>query len=332
MDEASKATPPELALPVIYGKKAIIVGDHRQLPPLVDGNEIKETLISIGENRLAKTLSRQEFDKSQFENLFENIDTSIKGTFDTQYRMHPAINNVIAQFYSKDGGLNCGLPIEEEFHSSFEEPMSRFHGLKFNNILTPETHVLWINVDTPEVKEGTSRVNFGEVEAINNILEGIKKSNGFQEFKNWLEPQTKEEKQIGLISFYGKQIRYLDRMIKNNHEDIPIRLSTVDRFQGMERNIIIVSMVRSNKIATSKEQMPDYELYDKLGYPKQDSLGFAEFPNRLNVALSRARRLLIIVGNKDHFCKKEIYKNVFDEISASKHGRIIEAKELIINE
>ena len=62
MDEASKATPPEIALPILYGKKAIIVGDHRQLPPMVDDEDIKETLIAIGEKDLAKTLSRSEFD------------------------------------------------------------------------------------------------------------------------------------------------------------------------------------------------------------------------------------------------------------------------------
>ena len=328
MDEASKATPPELALPILYGKKAIIVGDHRQLPPMVDGDEIKNTLIAIGEKALAKTLSRSEFDKSQFQNLFENIDSSIKGTFDTQYRMHPAINDVIRQFYIEDGGLDCGLPLDETEHHSFDNPMSRYHGLTFENVLSPETHVLWVNVDSPEIKEGTSRVNYGEIEAINNILKAIKDSDGITEFNNWLTPQTDEEKQIGIISFYGKQVNYINRMLKENHSDIPTRLSTVDRFQGMERNLLIVSMVRSNKIATSKEQQSDVELYGELGYPKQSSLGFAESPNRLNVALSRARRLLVIVGNREHFCTKEIYKNVFDTISSSERGKVIEAIEL----
>lgn len=115
-------------------------------------------------------------------------------------------------------------------------------------------------------------------------------------------------------------------MLKNNHGDIPVRLSTVDRFQGMERNIIIVSMVRSNKIASSQNQQPNYELYGELGYQKQESLGFAELPNRLNVALSRARRLLIVVGNSEHFCRKNIYKNVFDIIQ--QNGKIINTEEL----
>lgn len=327
-DEASKATPPELALPILYGKKAIIVGDHRQLPPMIDGDEIKDTLISIGEKDLARTLSRSEFDKSQFQNLFESIDSSIKATFDTQYRMHPVINDVIRQFYIEDGGLNCGLELDEKEHQSFNDPMSRYHGLTFKDVLSPHTHVLWINVDTPEIREGTSRVNYGEIEAINNALKVIKRSKGITELNNWLAPQTEEEKQIGVISFYGKQVNYINRMLKENHSDIPTRISTVDRFQGMERNVIIVSLVRSNKIATIKDQPPNVELYGELGYPKQTSLGFAELPNRLNVALSRARRLLVVVGNKEHFCTKKIYKNVFDTISFSKRGKVIEAIEL----
>jgi superfamily I DNA and/or RNA helicase len=337
MDEASKATPPELALPVIYGKKSIIVGDHRQLPPMIDGEEIKDLLISIGEKNLANTLSKKEFEISQFERLFENIDESIKGTFDTQYRMHPTINNVISQFYQEDGGLNCGLPLEESFHNTFDKWNSRYHGLRFKNIITPETHTIWINVNTPEFKDGTSRVNLGEVDAIDNILTVVKNCDGKEEFDNWLLEQSNEEKQIGIISFYGKQISHLEKMLVHNHSDLykgkgkendkknQIRLSTVDRFQGMERNIIIVSMVRSNKIASFLGQQPN-EIYGELGYPLQESLGFAESPNRLNVALSRARRLLIIVGNSEHFCSKPIYNKVYETILTD--GKIVNAEEL----
>lgn len=340
MDEASKATPPELALPVLFGKKSIIVGDHRQLPPMIDGEEIKDLLVSIGEKALAKTLSHKEFEISQFERLFVNINESIKGTFDTQYRMHPAINEVISQFYKSDSekGLQCGLPLEESYHNSFDKWDSRYHGLNFKNLITPETHTIWINVTTPEIQEGTSRVNYGEIEAIDNVLSIIKNCEGKGEFDNWLLNQSQEEKQIGLISFYGKQISYLERMLSQSHNDLYkgkgkdndkrnlVRLSTVDRFQGMERNIIIVSMVRSNRIAASQDQLPNYELYEEMGYQKQESLGFAESPNRLNVALSRARRLLIVVGNGEHFCRKPIYKNVFDTIQ--QNGKIISAKQL----
>jgi superfamily I DNA and/or RNA helicase len=337
MDEASKATPPELALPVLFGRKSIIVGDHRQLPPMIDGEEIKDLLESIGEKALAKTLSHKEFEISQFERLFKNIDNSIKGTFDTQFRMHPSINEAISQFYKDDGGLKCGLQLDEAYHNSFDKWDSRYHGLQYKNILTPETHTIWVNVTTPEIQEGTSRVNFGEIEAIDNILIMLKKCEGKNEYNQWLSNQSQEEKQIGIISFYGKQINYLEKMLINSHNDLYfgkgkendkknlVRLSTVDRFQGMERNIIIVSMVRSNKLASFKGQQPD-EIYGESGYPLQESLGFAESPNRLNVALSRARRLLIVVGNSEHFCRKDIYKNVFETIQHN--GRIISAEEL----
>jgi superfamily I DNA and/or RNA helicase len=326
MDEASKATPPELALPVLYGKKSIIVGDHRQLPPMIDGEEIKDLLNSIGEKELAKILSHKEFQTSQFERLFLDIDESIKGTFDTQYRMHPAINEAIAPFYKNDGGLNCGLPLEETYHDSFNKWDSRYHGLQFKNIISPDIHTIWVDVLTPEIKDGTSRVNIGEIEAIDNILNVLKNCNGKNEFDQWISPKSLEEKQIGLISFYGKQIQYINTMLKEKHSEVPIRLSTVDKFQGMERNIIIVSMVRSNKLASFQGQSEDFNLYPELGYPRQESLGFAESPNRLNVALSRARRLLIVVGNSNHFCRKDIYKNVFETIKNS--GKIISAEEL----
>lgn len=338
MDEASKATPPELALPVLFGKKSIIVGDHRQLPPMIDGEEIKDLLVSIGEKTLAKTLSQKEFETSQFERLFLNIDESIKGTFDTQYRMHPDINEVIAQFYKEDGGLYCGLPNEETYHNTFEKWDSRYHGFRFKDLITPETHTIWIDVTTPEIKDGTSRINFGEIEAVDNILNILKNSDGKNEYDNWLTNQSQEEKQIGIISFYGKQINLFEKMLSKNHNDLYkgkgkendknnlIRLSTVDRFQGMEKNIIIVSMVRSNKITSSQHQQADFELFPESGYQVQNQLGFAESPNRLNVALSRARRLLIVVGNSEHFCQKDIYKNVFETIQ--QNGKIISAEEL----
>ncbi len=337
MDEASKATPPELALPILFGKKSIIVGDHRQLPPMIDGSEIKDLLSNIGEKELAKTLSHKEFEISQFERLFNNIDISIKGTLDTQYRMHPSINEVIAQFYMKDGGLKCGLPTNETYHNSFDKWDSRYHGLQFGKFITPETHTIWLNVTSPEYKVGTSRVNYGEIDAIKNILKIIKNCNGKTEYDNWLKEKSQEEKQIGIISFYGQQIKQLEKMLLEHHHELyngqhnekeiqnSIRLSTVDRFQGMERNIIIVSMVRSNKLSTMGQAI-NFDIYPETGYPHQDSLGFAESPNRLNVALSRARRLLIVVGNSAHFCQKEIYKNVFDKIK--KNGKIYSAEEL----
>jgi superfamily I DNA and/or RNA helicase len=153
----------------------------------------------------------------------------------------------------------------------------------------------------------------------------FEESNSFQRY---LDKFTREEdKQIGIISFYGKQIRQL-RGIAREHHNLPIRVSTVDRFQGMERNIVIVSMVRSNLIQSSKDQQPDKKRYGTDGYPKQKSLGFAQSPNRLNVALSRARRLLIIVGNRELFSELEIYRRLFLIIESNKNNTVINQDEV----
>ena len=87
-------------------------------------------------------------------------------------------------------------------------------------------------------------------------------------------------------------------------------------------------MVRSNIIAADKNQQADYEQYPELGFPLQKDLGFAQSPNRLNVALSRAKRLLVIVGNSYLFRQKKIYDNVYNCIENSPNGKIIKAEEL----
>jgi hypothetical protein len=337
-DESSKATPAELSLPLIYGKKNIIIGDHRQLPPLLDKEEFLSSLKfllnkiddkqQISEIKKLQKFVQVHFDEmevSHFQRLFESIDDSLKGVFNQQYRMHPAINEVIKQFYVEDGGLFCGLDEAQVEAPDVTNPQSRYHGLNIDGLIEPKDHVIWIDTKTPEMLVGTSRVNYGEVEAIRSILTKMQNSESFKHYQSlW---NNDEDKQIGLISFYGKQIKLL-KSLRSDFKDIPIRISTVDRFQGMERNIIIVSMVRSSCITADKNQNADYELYPDLGFASQNDLGFAQSPNRLNVALSRAKRLLIIVGNSDLFRRKHIYDNVYQCIQNSTNGKIINAEEL----
>ena len=320
-DEASKATPAELSLPLVYGEKAVVIGDHRQLPPNLDREDI---LFKLHMQKL-KADSREEHDqieqlesyvrknfdileKSHFERLFRQIDSSLRGTFDTQYRMHNDINRVIEQFYVDDGGLKCGVANE-----------SREHGIDIPNLISPDNHVIWINTSSPEVRDGTSRANRGEVEAIEWVLSQLSKSESFRCYQESLP--TNEDREIGLITFYGSQLKRLKGIVdKETKKGLSIKMSSVDRFQGMERNIIIVSMVRSNSMAQKWGQKPDYNRFPNVGFPAQKEYGFAKSPNRLNVALSRAKRLLIIVGNGEHFSNytipqgQAIYKNVFDEV------------------
>ncbi len=335
-DESSKATPAELSLPLVYGKKNIVIGDHRQLPPLLDKEEFMlsfDFLLDRTENDDDRKKIKQlksfvnkhfkEMEISHFERLFDKIDDSLKGKFNLQYRMHPDINEVIRQFYIKDGGLDCGLisPVDLGVNDpDMTNWASRFHGIEIDDFISKDNHVIWIDTNTPELLDSTSRINHGEIDAIREVLTKLQQSESFQSYQSfWKNP---EDQQIGLISFYGKQIRLL-KNLRNEFKDIPIRVSTVDRFQGMERNIIIVSMVRSNRIASDKNQKPDINLYGELGYTEQKDLGFAQSPNRLNVALSRAKRLLIIVGNSELFRQKEIYDNVYKTIASNPNGRII---------
>ena len=335
-DESSKATPAELVLPFVYGQRAIVIGDHRQLPPMLDKEEFEDTLdyaykiASDNDDReeviKLKSFVNEHFEEmeiSHFQRLYENIDSSLKGTFNYQYRMHPDINEVIEQFYREDGGLYCGLTHPKDLgvnDPDMTNPASRYHGIDIPGLINHNTHVLFIETSSPEMMDGTSRVNYGEVDAIDRLLSRFEQSSSFQRYLNKFTKD--EDKQIGVISFYGKQIKQL-RAVAHRHSSLPIRVSTVDRFQGMERNIVIVSMVRSNIIQSSKNQQPDRKRYPDYGYPIQKSLGFAQSPNRLNVALSRAKRLLIIVGNRELFSTLEIYQRLFLTIDKNKNNKVV---------
>lgn len=337
-DEASKATPSELSMPLVYGTKSIIIGDHRQLPPNLDREDILYKLhyqalqsVDVEEKEQIEELERfvrhnfDQLEKSHFERLFKQADESIKGTFRKQYRMHPDINKVIEQFYTKDGGLECGF-INEDYESE-GTPFSRYHGIEIEGLLSPENHVVWIDTNSPEIAEGTSRTNKGEVDAINWVLSQLASSSSFADYNNKFT--NEEDKEIGLITFYGAQLKQLRRLQANYMGKLTLKPSSVDRFQGMERNIVIVSLVRSNCIAENEKQAPDFRVYKELGYRAQKDFGFAKSPNRLNVALSRAKRLLIIVGNSAHYSLyknkdgEAIYKNVFESIKNNPNGRII---------
>ena len=129
------------------------------------------------------------------------------------------------------------------------------------------------------------------------LLEQAKRDGG-------MKPDDK--KSVGVISFYGEQVKRIDRLIQ--HELIPehlnCRTGSVDKFQGMEMDIIILSFVRNHQ--------------DKGG-----DIGFAKDYRRLNVALSRARELLIIVGSSEMFTVR-----TKDPSSKAMYGRLLEEIKL----
>lgn len=332
-DEASKATPPELLLPMCYGKKNIIIGDHKQLPPMLHDKSFKEVLETLGtkeSKELSMEIDKEFVETSQFERLITHpkVPRSIISSFKEQYRMHPKINNVIEQFYLNEGGLKPGAPILEHADDpDLNNPFSRYHGFTLDGFINPDIHTIWINVDDPEEKSGTSRINKMEVEAVSLVLKLLKRAEGFEHYMSHWESQKDQnvrnkEKEVGLISFYGHQVGQLRDVAKfsRNKLDIPVRLNTVDKFQGMERNIVIVSTVRSDRVL------------DNGKIKSNGDIGFAKSPQRLNVALSRAKRLLIVVGNQKFFSGyknkqgEKIYHNVIQNIKSQ--GIVINYKEL----
>lgn len=308
MDEASKATPLEMAVPMVLGKKIIVIGDHKQLPPMLDENSLDTMLKKIGREDLATRI--QELKESQFKKLFlqaQKFRPELITTLDTQYRMHKKIMQTITHFYEEElgeRGLICGIEDVMD-NPDMQVRGSRFHGIEYEPFLSKTTHAIWVNVTGNEQQERTSYKNLYEVNAIRTIIKALTMANGFKEYIH--SRANLEDKEIGLITFYSAQKRELKQLV-NNNELNPLydyRVDVVDRFQGMERNIVIVSTVRSNA---------------------WNGIGFAKEIERINVAFSRARTLLIVVGNRDMFVNKYNYKS---SIAAMEKIEIRQIEDLI---
>ena len=266
IDEVSKCTPPELLIPALKGKKLVMVGDHRQLPPMLDTSTLEEVAQEIGSTR--KELEFLE--ESLFKSQFESANESIKQMLNTQYRMHPMIMGAINQFY--DGKLECGI---------LQPDTKRAHHLA-GEVIQEHHHLLWVNMprgdEFEELREGTSLSNIREIDVIESLCQQIESA--------WVSRVANGEpkKEIAVITFYGAQLRKIDERLKSElFPSLQIRTGTVDRFQGMERPVVIVSMVRNND---------------------NRDVGFAKKPERVNVAFSRAQELLVIVGCHDLFTQQ----------------------------
>lgn len=327
MDEASKATPPELVLPLTLGKKVVIIGDHKQLPPMMDEREFSEALEAVGAKSLIEHWTKDDYKVSQFEKLFMNAPKNFVASLDTQFRMHEQIMNCISQFYTDqeelEHGLICGIK-EEMNIPDFNVKASRWHGFKSEPFIDTKHHAVWVNVETPEGKVGTSYENEGEVKAIQTVLRTLTKAEGFEDYLKHFKRD--EDKEIGIITYYMPQMQKIRNAMypnfsktdwKNfeqhkfeNEFQLPFRINTVDRFQGMERNIIIISTVRSNK--QFKEEKGKRIPIDNNKYPF--ALGFARELQRINVGFSRAKRLLIVIGNEKHFSHKPEYEKAIQKM------------------
>lgn len=298
IDEVSKATPPELLLPMLKGKKVILVGDHHQLPPLIGQETMEEFLETIDNSENRKELAKL-LRESLFERLFRTLPKQNKTMLGIQYRMHEAIMNTITPFYNEDGyTLQCGLDNSDE---------QRDHLLESTHI-TRNDRLLWFDMPNEKpyfeerVKGGTSRFNLTELAHIRQLLVELNDATAQAIAEGRMAVGTK--KQVGIISFYGEQVKRINRLI-DQELHLPYlhcRTGSVDKFQGMEMDVILLSFVRN---------------HDQPG----GDIGFAKDYRRLNVALSRAKELLMIIGSSDMFTKrpkqeatKEMFQRLYRQI------------------
>ena len=308
MDESSKATPAESLVPLSMGKNIIMIGDDRQLPPVITREEAvrKDIRKQMEDDGL-------DIDKTYGVSLFEKIKKGFQGTpnerfvkmLDIQYRMPRQIGSLISEFFY-DGKLkNPDIP-------GFDNDKS--HGL---NLKKP-TSIVFLSTSQRDLPYDNGnkffRQNQCNVEAIKELLEKL----------NSLYPSnTKREKPltIGVIAAYKGQVELLKQKINLKkyrnfvtEKGVPlIEIKTVDKFQGAERDIIIYDIVRSAQ--------------------GQDNIGFLADYRRINVAFSRAKRLLFVVGDSDYLLNRATFtpSEDFPEFKLQKIAEKLQKEGLIFN-
>lgn len=295
IDEVSKATPPEILLPLLISRKAILVGDHRQLPPLFGEhfNSYQECLQELDSNDVAakKLLTTSNYNKfeelvtnSLFKKHYERAAHSNKGALTIQYRMHHEIMDIVNLFYN--GILQSGYSPEQE-----NEIKKHYACIKdtagYLDVISPNHHAYWVDTSdfndhhVYEQTKGTSKFNPFEARTIVEIVKQIETA---------YEESGQTSVDVGIISFYAEQVRQIRSLIKQecNLKVVKCDVNTVDRFQGKEKSIVIVSLVRN---------VPVGSRYDA---------SFVKDYRRINVAMSRAQALLLIVGAKEMYDSQDI--------------------------
>ena len=305
VDEAARANPLDLFIPMSLAKRRIVlVGDHFQLPQMLEPDLEKDMLNSGTLNEETADAIR----KSLFERLYKQLKEreakdGIQRTvmLDTQFRMHPKIGGFISRsFYECEGEPVIKAGLDE---SLFNLGMAEYSGKVAQ----------WIDLPLNEGKErrvGTSWCRDIEANEIANKI------------KNLLNQTT--EVSIGVITFFASQRELIFEKLaskdickktENGWEYMPkfktltdgterVRIGSVDAFQGKEFDIVLLSTVRSNGFPISDENS------------LRKKYGFIRTPNRLNVAFSRAKSLIIVVGDKAMFSGSDAAISAVPQISA----------------
>ena len=290
IDEAAQALEAACWIPMRRASRVILAGDHCQLPPTVKS-------IAALRAGLGKTL---------MERIAENkpeVVTLLK----IQYRMNEDIMRFSSDWFY-GGQVESAPQIKYRSILDFDHPITWIDTSDEENQMTIEGEA------APEDSASTSSsvsaanqnsdLNFKE-QFVGESFGRINKAEAELTLLTLAEYFTKIGKQrvlgdsidVGIISPYRAQVQYLKKLIKKYEFFKPYRrlisVNTVDGFQGQERDVILISLVRSND---------------------EGQIGFLKDLRRMNVAMTRARMKLIILGNKDTMTKHPFYKKLWEYV------------------
>ena len=292
IDEAAQALEAACWIPMRRASRVILAGDHCQLPPTVKS-------IAALRAGLGKTL---------MERIAENkpeVVTLLK----IQYRMNDEIMRFSSDWF-------YGGKVESAPQIKYRSVLDYDHPITWIDTSNEENQITIEGGDAPEDSASTSSsesaanqnsdLNFKE-QFVGESFGRINKAEAELTLLTLAEYFTKISKRrvleeridVGIISPYRAQVQYLKKLIKKYEFFKPYRrlisVNTVDGFQGQERDVILISLVRSND---------------------EGQIGFLKDLRRMNVAMTRARMKLIILGNKDTMTKHPFYKKLWEYVEA----------------
>lgn len=286
IDEAAQALEAACWIPMKRASRVILAGDHCQLPPTVKS-------IAALRAGLGKTL---------MERIAENkpeVVTLLK----IQYRMNDEIMRFSSDWF-------YGGKVESAPQIKYRSVLDYDHPITWIDTSNEENQITIEGEDAPEdpasAANQNSDLNFKE-QFVGESFGRINKAEAELTLLTLAEYFTKIGKQrvleeridVGIISPYRAQVQYLKKLIKKYEFFKPYRrlisVNTVDGFQGQERDVILISLVRSND---------------------EGQIGFLKDLRRMNVAITRARMKLIILGNKDTMTKHPFYKKLWEYVEA----------------
>lgn len=219
VDEAARATPGELMIPMLRGHKVVMIGDHKQLPPTVDPIfRDEEYPLAIGPADV-----RRMYAETLFERLFIGLPQEMKGCLLTQYRMPPVIGDIVAEMFYPEDNLKT-------FKDS--EPLIAFK--RTLQWLDTSRMVGW-RAEQP--RDGKSLVNRSEVDLVLGLLKAISE----------VSMDAHEKMDIAVITCYSAQKRELLKRVSDSRirKRCDIAIDTVDSFQGNQADIVIYCTTRS---------------------------------------------------------------------------------------